>query len=289
MSQEMYSVALKSALTEIKNICPDINWSFILMNDGLVIAGDGQAMEPAIEEFAGSFQTLAEKASAIGGLDNILIDAERGKVYVSCINDMYLIAGLKKHADLPYFRNITQVIFPTIIKVLDKLNSPSIAPTLPKPAPSAPSILSKTISYAQTDEAEEIKPKKLEQTEQQEPLEISEPLEAEAEEEEPQKKPSTLPSQQLIVDRFGGLLMRSDSVQIDEEILKRWSELLGVEEINEVEIETFNGKTAHFKTKVITDPKLQGRGLIRIPEKSCQALEIKRGELIRVKPVVPEE
>jgi len=308
MSQEMYSVALKSTLKEIKNIYPDINWSFILMNNGIVIAGDEQTTEPTIDEAAGSFQTLAEKASTIGGLDNLLIDAEKGKVYVSCINDMYLIAGLNKRADLHYFRNITQVIFPTIIKVLDRLNLPSMTPTPPKPASFTPHILSKPISSAQiTDKTEETEaeefeqpeqlgqpeqlrqPEQLGQPEQPEQPERSEPLEAEAEEEESPKKLSTLPSQQLIVDRFGGLLMRSDSVQVDEEILKRWSELLEVEEIHEVEIETFNGKTARFKTKVITDSKLQGRGLIRIPEKSCQTLEIKRGELVRVKPAMSEE
>ena len=77
--------------------------------------------------------------------------------------------------------------------------------------------------------------------------------------------------------------------QLDSEILKRWSMLLDVKEINEVDIETFGGKTARCKTKVITDSKLEGRGLIRVPEKTCQSLEIRRGELVRVKPVITEE
>jgi predicted regulator of Ras-like GTPase activity (Roadblock/LC7/MglB family) len=287
MNQEIYSVALKGALTEIKNVCPDIKWSFILMNNGVVIAGDEQATGPTLEKAAGAFQTLAEKSVAVGGLDNILIDAENGKVYVSCINSMYLVAGLNKHADLPYFRNITQVILPTILKVLDNIASPSITPTPLKQAPYTLHIPSKPVSSEQITKDSEQITKEIEVKEEFEQPERSEPIEAT--DAETSKNLGTLPCKQLIVERFGGLLLRSDSVQIDDEILKQWSELLEVEEINEVEIETFNGQTARCKTKVINDPKLQGRGLIRMPEKTCQALDIEKGELVRVKPVVPED
>ena len=84
-------------------------------------------------------------------------------------------------------------------------------------------------------------------------------------------------------------MVKADTVQLDADVLKRWSALLNVNEVNEVDIETFSGKTARCKTKLINDSKLEGRGLIRIPEKTCQQLDVRRGELIRVKPVVPEE
>jgi len=85
------------------------------------------------------------------------------------------------------------------------------------------------------------------------------------------------------------LMVKSDTVQLDAEILKRWSEELDVENIGEVDVETFSGRTIRCKTKVINDPKLEGRGLIRIPEKACQSLDVRRGELVRVKPVAPQE
>ena len=84
-------------------------------------------------------------------------------------------------------------------------------------------------------------------------------------------------------------MVKADTVQLDAEVLKRWSALLNVNEVNEVDIETFSGKTNRCKAKVINDAKLEGRGLIRIPEKTCQLLDVRRGELVRVKPVVPQE
>ena len=84
-------------------------------------------------------------------------------------------------------------------------------------------------------------------------------------------------------------MVKPDTVQLDADILKRWSDELDVEDIGEVDIETFSGKNVRCKAKVINDAKLEGRGLIRIPEKTCQSLDVRRGELVRVKPVAPQE
>ncbi len=91
------------------------------------------------------------------------------------------------------------------------------------------------------------------------------------------------------MEKLGGLLVRADTVQVDSEVLEQWSTILGVKEVSEVEIESFGGKMAQCKVKTIGDRKLEGKGLIRIPEKTSQTLEIKRGELVRVKPIVQEE
>jgi len=300
MNEEVYNVALKTALTEIKNICPDINGSFILMNNGTLIAGDGQAIDSSAERAVSSIQDLAEKAASVGGLDGLLIEGENGKVYVSRINDMYFIAALSKQTDLTYLRNVTGVILPTILKVLDNI-SPETAPPTPlkpfqhfpqtqfKPAPSKP--LGKEEVIEETvDEAEApVSPEAPEVLESETEIEAQDEEEEEAQSEaEAPKRLINLPSQQLIVDKFGGLMVRSDTVQIDSEVLQRWGSLMDVKEIREVDVETFSGKTARCKAKVISDEKLEGRGLIRIPEKLCDTLEVKRGELVRVKPIVPE-
>ena len=46
---------------------------------------------------------------------------------------------------------------------------------------------------------------------------------------------------------------------------------------------------AQCKVKTINDPKLEGRGFIQIPEKTSRMLEIKKGELVRVKPIAEEK
>lgn len=297
MNEEIYVNALKNALVEIKNVCPDINKAFILMDNGTIIAGDDQAVDSSVERAVNSLQDLAEKAASVGGLNDLLIDGDKGKVYVAQVNGMYSVMALSKGADLPFLRTVTGIILPTILKVLNSMNPETTlpapfksAPIVPRaqfrPAPSEPLVNEEAI-----EETVE-KPEEDEEIEAPEPLETSEAeteAEAETEEAESPEPVTDLPSQQLIVDKFGGLMVRADTVQLDSEILERWSSLLNMKEIREVDIETFNGKATRCKAKVINDSKFEGRGLIRVPEKTCDALELKRGELVRVKPVVPEE
>jgi hypothetical protein len=251
---------------------------------------------------ANSLQSLVEKANTIGGLDNVLINGEKNKIYVSSINDMYLVAGLAKNADLVYFRTITSAVLPTVLKVLDSVTSslnhdpapfkptstfsfPSLKSPKPEPLEPVPSepvdVQEQAVEENETPEVEGV-----EETEEvQKPtLDSADEIDADVD-----KQPQELPSQQLIVDRFSGLMVKSDTVQLDVEILKRWGEELNLDSIDEVDVETFSGKTVRCKAKVISDPKLEGRGLVRIPEKACQSLDVRRGELVRVKPVVPEE
>jgi len=295
LNEEIYNVALKNALIGIKNSITDIRWSFILTNDGTVITSEENAIDSNMAKAASSFQSLAEKATAIGGLDNMLINGEKSKVYVSCVNDMYLVAGLAKNADLVYFRTITCAVLPTVLKVLDSVTSPltptptpfKSTPIVPSPTPKPIPAAKPVISELKIEEEDFAQREEFAETgETEEPLtqELGKP-----EGMETRKPLEELPSQQLIVDRFSGLMVKSDTVQLDVDILKRWSTLLNVDEISEVDIETFSGKTVRCKVKVITDQKLEGRGLIRIPEKTCQSLEARRGELVRVKPVMPEE
>jgi len=299
MDEEIYNAALRNALSGIKNALPDLNWSFLLTNDGTVITSNEGSVDPNMAKAASSFQSLAQKAGIIGGLDNMLINGENSKVYVSSVNDMYLVAGLAKSADLVYFRTITGAVLPTVLQVLDSVTSSlsstptpfkpksiipfsqlkSSEPELTTPAPSEPTFEEEQVggdeeASAETEEVEELQapePKGLER------LEL------------PKQPSGELPSQQLIVDRFSGFMVKPDTVQLDTDILKRWSDELNVEDISEVDIETFSGKNVRCKAKVINDAKLEGRGLIRIPEKTCQSLDVRRGELVRVKPVAPQE
>jgi predicted regulator of Ras-like GTPase activity (Roadblock/LC7/MglB family) len=296
MNEEVYAVALKSALTEIKNICPDINKSFILMNNGTIISVEEQSIDPNLERAVSSLQDLTEKAASIGGLDDLLIDGENGKVYVSRVNNMYFITALSKHTDLTHLRTIAGVILPTIIKVLDSISLKDVPPTPLKPTPrfqpapskSMPSMPTEPIMEEENVEETEEAVEKIEKPLTSDAQEIPEVKTEEEVEPEAPKQIINLPSQQFIVDKFGGFMVKSDTVQIDSDALQRWSSMSDVNEISEVDIETFSGKTARCKVKMINDQKLEGRGLIRIPEKLCDTLELKKGELVRVKPVVQE-
>jgi hypothetical protein len=88
------------------------------------------------------------------------------------------------------------------------------------------------------------------------------------------------------VENLGGLLVPSDTVRIDSEILSQWEKLYEDKKIEEVEIETFDGKTTRCKVKPIKDSKYEGKGVIQMPEKVQLSLEIKKGELVRAKPII---
>jgi hypothetical protein len=291
VNAEVYAIALKTALTEIKNVCPDISNSLFLMNNGSLITGDEQTIDPNLERAVSSLQDLTEKTACIGGLDDLSIDGENGKIYVSRINDMYFITAVSRKTDLSSLRTITGIILPTIIKVLDSI-SPEAAPppTLLNPAPRFPPTPFRSMSSEPIAEEENVEEtvEKIEAPETPETQEVLDAKTEEAVEPETGKQIISLPSQQFIVDKFGGFMVRSDTVQIDSDVLQRWGSMLGEKEISEVDLETFSGKTARCKTKAISDQKLEGRGLIRIPEKLCGTLQLKRGELVRVKPVAQE-
>jgi len=291
MNEEALAVALKTALVEIKNVCPDINNAFILMDNGTIVAADEQTIDPNVEKAVNSLQSLTEKATSVDGLDNLLIDGDKAKVYVSQVNGMYSVMALSKRADLSFLRTVTGIILPTIFKVLNGIGPENALPTPLKSAPIVPYTRfkpapSEPLAEEKAVEETAVEPEEAKETE---PLEPQEAKTQEEPEVESPKPVTDLPSQQLIVDKFGGLMVRADTVQLDFETLERWSSLLDVKEIREVDIETFRGKTIRCKTKVISDQKFEGRGLIRIPEKTCETIEAKRGELVRVKPVVPEE
>jgi len=250
MSEEAYRIAFKSTLAEIHNVCPDIAWSFIFAKNGTIYAEDEQTNNPATEKATYSLRTLVEKASAVGGLDNLLIKGDEGNVCVSSIDDVYLVIGTSKDADVAYLRKITGVIFPTVLKLLNNIVA---APAPLKPEPSPLREKAKIPEFVST---------------------------------KPSEQPSSAPSHQLIVDKFSGLMVKPDVVQVDQETLERWKTLLNTRDVGEVEIETFAGKTVQCKVKKIGDSRLEGRGLIRIPEKTCQILEVRKGELVRVKPIL---
>lgn len=223
MKRDLYTEALKNTLTEIRNICPDINSSFIFTKDGTVVAGDTETADTTIKKALNSFRSVAEKAGTIGGLHNFYVDGDKGKVYISHINDMYLVTATSKDADTNYLRSVMQVIVPTVLKLLE-----SIIPA---------------------------------------PLKSAQP-------------------QQLIVDTFSGFFA-GDTVQVDPPLLTEWSKLFNGKNVNEVEVETFGGETTRCKVKEINDPNLQGKGIIRIPERVCRTLEVNKGEPVKIKPIEP--
>jgi len=260
MNNEAYAFALQNALTEIRNVCPDVQTSFLFDKDATVIAGDAETPEATVERVVGSLEGILEKADTIGGLNSLVIEGSKGNAHVSCVNDMYLTMITSKKADMKYLETVARVLIPTVVKLLDSLGPAPLRYTRPSHALSKPD--------PEKDLEDELD-------------------EEEAGDDEEESMPELeLPSNQLIVESFSGLLVRGDTVQISEDIMSQWEEFLEGKAINLVEIEAFNGQTRQCKVKTLDGSKLENKAVIRIPEKVCQTLDIKKGELVRVKPAI---
>ena len=272
VDNEVYSFALKNTLNEIQNVCPDVTNSFMFKEDGEIIAGDENTPEKTIAHVVDAFDGILEKADAIGGVEAITLEGSKGRVNVSHINDLYLVMVTSRKADVNYVNTITRVLVPTILKLLDKispapLNSDSPTPKIEPEFPRVKKFEEPVEEFTEETVLEESK----------------ETVESKI---EPESLLPESPVNQLIVENLGGLLVPSDTVRIDSEILSQWEELYSDRKIGEVEIGTFDGKTTRCKVKPIKGSKYEGKGIIQMPEKMQLDLEIKKGELVRIKPIV---
>ncbi|UCE43596.1 MAG: hypothetical protein JSV57_04345, partial [Candidatus Bathyarchaeota archaeon] len=98
--------------------------------------------------------------------------------------------------------------------------------------------------------------------------------------------PKAAPLQQLTAKKITGLF-GGNYTEIDKAILTEWSEFFNGKTIDIVEIQAPNGKTARCKVKAIDDERLEGRGFIRIPEKTLRTLKVGEEEIMGVKPITP--
>jgi predicted regulator of Ras-like GTPase activity (Roadblock/LC7/MglB family) len=126
MSNEVYAFALKNTLNEIKNVCPDVSKTFIFKEDGKILAKDENTDEETINRAVDAFNALTERANAIGGLESVTLHGANGRVNIACINDFYLTTIASKEADEKYVNTLTQVLVPTVLKLVEKIHPASI-------------------------------------------------------------------------------------------------------------------------------------------------------------------
>ena len=318
MSNEVYAVALKSALNEIQDACPDVTSNFIF-KDGKIIAKNTNTEKENAKQTITAFDSLAERTDTIGEIENLTIQTKEGKINIAATNDFYLTTVSSNEADEKYVNTLTRVLIPIVIRIAEKIQPASDeneTSTLYQPEPEPEEDAAEEAAeepystfetteetanyetveetYETADEPEEIEeeaeneiPDYEEEPATPEPEPYEEPEQAEP---EPEFNDEPLlpdpPVTQLIVENLGGLLVPSDTVRVDQEVIKQWNELFGDNKIKEVEVEALNGKTSRCKFKQIKKSKDTGKGIIKMPEKIQLTLETQQGELVTVKPIV---
>jgi len=277
---EIYTTALKNVLDEMRKVCPEIQHAFVYNEGGGIIAGSADITQKVMARVVDAFDDIFERAEAIGGVEAITLNGSMGTVKLYNFNGHYFIMVYSAKADVGYVDTIVRVLVPTVLKVLEKLSPTPLKNAIPPPQPEQPPVEDSTLTGIPTEVPVEELKLELEKEEAKPPP---------APEPEPFQEPSPpleVPAVQLIVENIGGLLVPSDTVRVDGETLANWENAFEGKKIEYVEIETFDGKTARYKVKPLKDSKYAGKGIVQIPEKAQLALEIKKGELVKVKPVI---
>lgn len=273
MNNEVYAFALQNTLNEIKNMCPDISHAFIFKEDGKILAKDENTDEETINSTVDAFDAITERADAIGGLEAVTFHGANGRVNIACVNDLYLATVASKEADEQYVNTLTRVLVLIVLKLVEKIHPASIKDDSLTNI-EAESAVNNYEKELPVEETVTIKP-------EPEPVEKKTPSEVNPEPWLPEP-----PVHQFIVENLRGLLVPSDTVRIDSAVIVQWKDLYGDKELEEVDVETLNGKTARCRFKPIKGSKYEGKGIVQMPEKIQLTLQTMKGELVMVKPVV---
>ncbi len=281
MNREPYAIALDTALTEIQKAYPGIHHSFLFTNTGSIISKDPETDEETIDNVLEAFEELKEKTEAIGGLKNFSATTEKGKLVISSLDDMYLVLATSEEADENQIHSIKDVILPIILKSVEQISSNHLQ-TL--------SDTEQEETEEDTEEETEEPEEEPEETEEEPDEEIGEETEESEEdlEEEPEEEPSL--EKELVVDVLTGFFA-GDSVQVDAETLMEWTnEASGKGKtkvpIDHVRVETFAGNSTLCKVKEISDGRMKRKSKVRIPEKICNTLALRKGDKVKVKPLL---
>jgi hypothetical protein len=316
MSNEAYAFAFDNALKEVKNVCPDLATTFIFDENSETVAKDPETSQEVINKVMDEFHSIQEKAETIGGLETVTVQGSEGRLNITRIDNFYLATVVSKEADEKFVGALYRVLIPTVAKLVDQLPT---AATNEAPMIAEPEVTQESIEHTYHEGAfEETQPFSPENTEPEtveseyaeteyaaseqsgfeeandEGTAVEEQVEPIVEEqdgktEDLEENGPVLPEPpvtQVIVESLSGLLIKSDTVRIDNSVIARWNDLYGDRKIQEVDLEALDGKTTRCKFKPIKDSKYEGKGVIQMPEKIQLALGTSSGELVMVKPAV---
>jgi predicted regulator of Ras-like GTPase activity (Roadblock/LC7/MglB family) len=264
---QTYHDALQPIVAEFKNICPDITNTYVFDSNGNIVAASEKANKEQNQTRVANLNSITQ-ANAIGGIENLTIQGAHSQLNITAMNRLYLATVASKTADPKIIKALTQTIIPTVVGLVDEITT-------------QPQIDNQPPKKTKTENKPTPKPElPVEKSRKIKPIPKSQaPVTVTSQEEFPK---ATV--HQLMVEKIGGLLVPSDTVRVDSEIISKWREHLKGKLIMGVNIETLEGKTTICKIKEIKNSN--GKGIIQIPEKILQALQTSKGKLVKVKPIV---
>jgi hypothetical protein len=247
--------SIQRVIDELKNLTPDIATAVVFRCNGEVLASNKDTTAEQTQTLINSLKSI--NAQAIGGIATLTIQDVNSQLTLTAIDNTYLATDSSRMANQKAVTALTQVVIPTVIRLATKENSPAKTEP-PKTTPPPTEVL---------------------------PVAKQTPPTAQP----PQPLLATPPTKQFMVEKIGGLLVASDVVRIDSEVVADWQSHYGSKQLTRVKVETLEGKAVTCKFKPQKDGKANIKGVIQIPEKLLQTLQSNRGMLVMVKPTAPEE
>ena len=302
MNSIIYASALKNTISEIKNICPEVSETFVF-KDSDIIAKDDSISKKTLDPAILAFNSIEKEAKTLSGLKSIRIEGNKGKINLTCMKKFNFATVLSNKADEKYVNTLTRVLVPTVIKLVDNIQlrlpeneeiKEDLEP-VEKRSKKTVEITQDTQNILSENQApifELVEVPASEQVPIVEEVHYQEIPKNEASEEtskielEEDNFLAEPPVTQLIVEKLSGLLVSSDTVRIDKEIIEKWNELYEGKTIEFLHIENINGKSTQSRFRNIKSSKHSGKGVIRMPEKIQFALETSKGELVTIKPII---
>jgi len=263
---EASSTPLQTIIGEFKNISPELTSAFIFKKDGEILASTEAITEEQAKRLGAAYNDIVDQAEVIGGLEALTIQGVGGQLNVTFMNNCYVVTVSSLAADEKMVKALTCVIVPTVMKLLDQ-----ISPALPN---------------NQLFDSEKSEIKQVEETVQppEEPAPMEPVSDVPAVTSEPIfPKP---PVNQFMVEKLEGLLVASDTVRVDKDVVAKWGDLYGDKEITQVNVETLEGKAVICKFRPMKEADGNAKGIIKIPDKILQILRTGEGKLVIVKPVI---
>jgi len=281
-SEEVHSLALRNTLNEIKNVCPDVQTAFIFKQNGPISAKDDDSKTETVANATETFNVLAEKAETLGSLESVTFYGAQNRMHISQMNDSYLATVASQNSDEKYINTLTRVLVPMVSRIVESLNLDSRQEQVADDELESSEDETESSNETETYQ-EEISEQETTEADSREPELEEETADLEQQPESDLPEP---PATQFMVEHLGGLLVPSDTVRIDNAVILQWKELYGDIEITEVDLESLNGQTTRCKFKPIRDSKQEGKGVIQMPKKIQFTLQLSKGELVMVKPVI---
>lgn len=251
MESTLNTPALGTLINEIKNTCPAIANIFVLDKNMQLLAKDAKTTEETTEGIINAFTPLVEQTTLEGGIETVFCESPDRKFTLTQCSGNYFVTLSSSEADQKAIVGLTRLLVQTMVKLLHS-NLPTLNENEAPPSESA-NISSK----------------------------VDLPLVPKS------------PGHEFIVENLSGLSIISgspDRIRVDRALIGLWKEMYGQKKISEAIVEESSaGKTVRCKWDLIKGSKLEGQGLVQIPDRIKSILGVEKGAVVRLRPVIEDD